>query len=465
MWKLPKINNIEMTFRMAVLLAISCIGCVAENKAQELTKSAAIEDLEFLEAELKEYHPGYQRYSPPDSMAYYFDAVGQELSDMSRLDFYQQVNYLVSKVRCGHTRTRMSSEDRDAFIAANAFLPFTVNLLGGRLYVHQSLNVEQVSPGDEIKMINDLTINKIVKTIFDHLSADGDIKTGKERRTARYFSYYFQLYLANNANTYKLKVEKSGTVTEISIKGQTWAALETIQGLSQPAPLLSLAHEVNYSYLKIGTFGNESLQRNGYDYSKFLKESFTDLKTRGVENLILDIRGNGGGKDEFGALLNSYLLQKPFGYFQQIEVTDAYTGYGNVDHVGDLNLMTSHSGLAVQEVQQNNFKGKLYLLVDGWTFSTAADVASVLENFDRATIIGEETGGGRNGNTSGASKSVILNNSRISVNIPMWKYTTARSEQRDSGRGVIPHYKLKSTIEQLLSSEDAQLDYCLELIK
>jgi C-terminal processing protease CtpA/Prc len=454
-----------MTVKMFIFLAISCCGCASENKAQELTKLDASEDLEMLKAEFEKYHPGYNRYTSPDSMAYYFELVEKNLSDMSKLDFYKQINYLVSKVRCGHTRTRMNSKDNSKFIDSNVFLPFTVNLLNDRLYINQSLNLELVSPGDEIISINGMSVDEIVTTIFDHLSSDGFIETGMQRRTERHFNYFFQLYLANGANTYLLKLEKEGIKREISIKGQTWRDLETIQRLVQSSQLLSIDHDTNFSYLKIGTFSNASLENGGHNFTSFLEKSFAELKAKSVENLILDLRGNGGGKDEFGALLNSYLLQKPFGYFHRIEVTDSYSGYGNLDHVGDQNLMTSHSGLAIQQVQQNNFDGKLYLLVDGWTFSTAADVASVLENLDRAIIIGEETGGGQNGNTSGASKSVILINSGISVNIPMWKYTTARKNQHDSGRGVIPNYRVRPTIEQILNDEDAQLIYCLELIK
>lgn len=57
-----------------------------------------------------------------------------------------------------------------------------------------------------------------------------------------------------------------------------------------------------------------------------------------------------------------------------------------IEHVDALHLMTSHSVLDVQQVKNNNFKGKLYLLVDGWTFSTEAKMPiSIIVTNDQLT--------------------------------------------------------------------------------
>lgn len=39
---------------------------------------------------------------------------------------------------------------------------------------------------------------------------------------------------------------------------------------------------------------------------------FADLKAQGIQNLIIDIRNNGGGDSELGDELLKYLLAKPF---------------------------------------------------------------------------------------------------------------------------------------------------------
>ena len=76
-------------------------------------------------------------------------------------------------------------------------------------------------------------------------------------------------------------------------------------------------------------------------------------------------------------------------------------------------------GLAEQESAANHFQGQIYVLIDGGCFSTCADVASVVKFNNLATsFIGQTTGGGATGNTSGASYTFRGIHTGISVNIP-----------------------------------------------
>ena len=64
------------------------------------------------------------------------------------------------------------------------------------------------------------------------------------------------------------------------------------------------------------------------------------------------------------------------------------------------------------------------------------------KNIGAAAIIGQETGGGACGNTSGSNKTIMLSNSGISVQIQMWGYSSAIKKELPCGRGVIPDYKV-----------------------
>jgi len=127
--------------------------------------------------------------------------------------------------------------------------------------------------------------------------------------------------------------------------------------------------------------------------------------------------------------------------------------------------MTSHNGLDVWHPQPNRFTGNVYVLIDGFSFSTCADVATVMHHHQLATFIGQETGGGYDGNTSGNSKSLILPHSGIRVNVPMWKYTTANPGHSYYGRGVIPDYPTSRTRQALIENTDVELAKALELIQ
>ncbi len=113
---------------------------------------------------------------------------------------------------------------------------------------------------------------------------------------------------------------------------------------------------------------------------------------------------------------------------------------------------------------RHRFTGDVYILTDGWTFSTAADVATVAHHNGLATFIGEETGGGYDGNTSGDSGSIGLPSASFRVRLPKWMYTTANVGHGFPGRGVIPDHHVRPDVQDVLAGRDVELAKALELM-
>ena len=434
--------------------------------SQTLTAQQALEDLNTLQRNLRDYHPGFYRYTTEDSMAYYFKMAQKRVKKSQKVtDLYKEVTHLLSKVRCGHTRPSLPRAANDAFKADQPFLPIAVKYLNKQLFIERMHENGELERGDEILSINGKSTVAITKEIFEHLSADGFIETSKYRLTERNFRYYYQLYIAPDTDRYRLKVKKlDGREVEVSLMGEAWEALESLDLPAAERAVLRLEHREGYSYMKIGTFVSYYLNGAGLDYEDFLESSFAELKEKGSQHLILDLRGNGGGDDNYGALLVSYFAKAPFRYFERIEVTDQYEGYGEIEKQEGRRLMTSHKGLSIWQPQSNRFEGKVYVLTDGRSFSTCADVSTVLHHHGWATLVGEETGGGYDGNTSGYSKTLRLPNSKITVNLPMWMYTTANIGHEYYGRGAIPHVPITQTVEDYLKGKDVVLEKAKALI-
>jgi C-terminal processing protease CtpA/Prc len=196
-----------------------------------------------------------------------------------------------------------------------------------------------------------------------------------------------------------------------------------------------------------------------------LEEGFRRLREEKVPHLVLDLRGNGGGRDMYGATLVSYLCPEPFGYFERITVTPAYAGEGRVEEHDGRRLMLSHDGLQVQQPAAFRFQGDVCILIDGETFSTAADVATVAHANGLATFFGEETGGGYEGNNSGSSEFLRLPNSGVGVNVPHWNYRTAGIAAGHEGRGVEPDFPVRATIEDVLAERDVVMERALEHLR
>lgn len=137
--------------------------------------------------------------------------------------------------------------------------------------------------------------------------------------------------------------------------------------------------------------------------------------------LILDLRGNGGGvfTDATYKMLNEGVIRDPQGGFLVSEKL--------------------HEGVGMQSPGKNPFTGKTFVLTDGISFSTAADVAAVLHNAKKAIFIGEETGRAYEGNTSGLNAQVNSKNSGFRVRIHMYEYWNAVLATK-KGRGTLPDH-------------------------
>src|SRR5690606_11576803 len=87
------------------------------------------------------------------------------------------------------------------------------------------------------------------------------------------------------------------------------------------------------------------------------------------------------------------------------------------DSTGDYRLQDTHPTLNLNYPNPAFFTGKILFLINGNTFSAAADFAALSKELDVGEFIGEETGGTAEGNTSNGEILLTLPNSGIRVGI------------------------------------------------
>jgi hypothetical protein len=228
--------------------------------------------------------------------------------------------------------------------------------------------------------------------------------------------------------------------------------------------------------IRIGGFG-------GNNYPKWMEDTFRILREKGTRVLIIDLRGNGGGNDMYGAMLVSYLTDKPFRYFDHIDVKTIAPSFKEfsdwrADREPQLreNMIANpaggylvppkiHPGVAEQPPGKYPFLGKVFVLIDGGTFSTAADFCAVAHHLKRASFIGEETGGGYYGNNSGMETTLTLPGSKMRVRVPMYEYWNAVPGYDGKRRGTRPDQLCETKVANLLRGVDEQLELALKLGK
>ena len=459
-----------------------CVPVVSGQNA--FNPSELKEDFQLFRTALEEAHPGIYRYETKAAMDESFESIVKELDKpLSQQEFYKILNPVLAKIGCGHTKL-MPSEDKGFMYYYNmeTLFPLKLFLDKNKAYVRYSYDTKvKLEPGTEITAINGIAMGEIIEGLLNNLFSDGHNQTFKYYELNRYFNALFSnFYLEegkahNQFNiTYKYRGKK-GSMSLPSVSYQIVMEHDNAEQNSIPYQLEF--KNAKTALLTIRTFWPDEEK---YNFEAFLKETFTDINAKSIQNLILDLRGNEGGKDAFGALLLSYLVNAEFRYYDKlvlatnerftfVEHAQLPEGYEQlralITQTEDGEFRWEHNGnLAVQTPQENPFKGRVYVLIDGACFSVTSEFCAVANHLDRVSFIGEETGGGYYGNNSGAFAIVTLPNSKMKLGIPLMAYYTAVKDYEFTDRGIVPHYQVQPTIMGILSGKDEIMERTMKIM-
>ena len=154
-----------------------------------------------------------------------------------------------------------------------------------------------------------------------------------------------------------------------------------------------------------------------------------------ADAIIFDLRKNGGGSPSMIRFICSYLFDKP---------THLNTFYWRPS---DRYSETWTDPSLVSKTKEDI---PVFVLTSNYTFSAAEEFTYDLKNLERATIIGETTGGGAH------PGGPMVINQGFYVNVPQGRAINPVTETNWEGIGVEPHIKI---------SADEALSRALELAK
>jgi hypothetical protein len=469
-----------------MLGAIACV-CLAGAEPMQgqgiparLTVAQMRQDLDVVRSALEEAHGALYRFTPKPALDRTFDQLrGRANRDMSRREFFGLVNELLAATGDGHARADQDDSTTAELDRALRF-PLKVALEGTRLIVtsNDTPGDSTIHPGMEILSVNGHSVNEMVARIMPTIRRDGFVETG--RRATFNSSFPFRYWL--NIDTlpqYTITARATdGTTLSTTLTGVLAAGRSSnnpvnaayragLAKIGEPTQNISLRFvgDSQVALLKIRSFVGDG-------FLAALDSTMRLAVDRRPAAMILDLRGNGGGTDMYGAKLVSQFTDKPFRYFDHIHLTSIAPSFatwlprtfestkaGTTPHPGGGYRVKPdlHEGVAEQSPAARPFLGKLVVLIDGGTFSTSADVTAVLRSMNRATFIGEETGGTYEGNTSGLNASIILPNSRVKVFVQMYGYVNA-VRPGPKGRGTLPDIEMVRTTAETLRGVDGVLD-------
>jgi Peptidase family S41 len=410
-------------------------------------------DFTLLKEALQREHAGLYRYKNENKFTQLSDSLFQALNhSMNQFEFGALIRFFLSSIEDGHTGSNLPSELMQYYSEHIKMFPIQLYFVDKRSFVLCS-EFNELPPETELLSIDGKSINDIRKVLFRYLSSDGTIETKKYwTLNSEAFQFLYSWVFGEKSNYTIAYRNAAGEIKSIDLKADFIKESCAPNGHGNNNNYLQLEHKPNnIAILTIRTFSSERLRQTNEDFITFLQSTFTEIKSKKVDKLIIDLRDNGGGDDEYGALLYSYLTDKSFRYFASIESTTRKFE------------VKDHRNLAVQNPSVNNFKKEVVFVINGLCFSTTADFCAIAKSDKRGKFVGEETGGAYNGNTSGETFKMSLPNSNINIAIPKNMYKNAVRKAKHHDRGVIPDYIIIPTISDKIQNKDVQLDYTLEL--
>lgn len=475
-----------------------------EQRASCIPPEQLKEDVDFAYSKLQQMHPQLYWYIPKKELDHKFDSLKQTINEpLTPLQFYFKLQPVVAGIREGHLSLRIprrkftKKEVKKLDQKKGLFSRFEYYISGDRMFITENRDsIENIQPGTEILSINHIPVSDYIKKYRSLISSDGYNTTFQP-----YFlkDLFFGYYTAENGLTDKATLEtlykgEKHTYT-LSRESKSDTDLEKDKEMNKRTPdkklndyvAASNSYNRSFKFLdKDSTIAYIKVKSFSREYSdEFYKKTFAKIKNAKSEYLIIDVRNNYGGSLYEINNLYSYLTDKPFTLIKPSQVTSkdiplrtnyfrkssplnyaikslSYPSYFFAQafstYKKDGKVFYKMKADKPTKPNKGAFHGKVFVLINGGSFSASSIITAKLKNDKRATLVGEETGGANDGTVAGFYSYQKLPNSEIRFPIGLL-LVQPNIDFSDTKKGVVPDVEVKESMQDIIDKKDPQLDW------
>ncbi|WP_161964048.1 S41 family peptidase [Chitinophaga flava] len=441
--------------------------------------AAVISMINDLAKELEQGHPGYYRYHSGSSTHQYLDSLKSTITtdSLTEPDIYRKLKPFIARIGCLHTALSLP----DAYVShlnqQPNLLPLQVMFENNQAIVTANYSGQpEPAPGTVLTAINGKSTLSILDKILPAIPSDGYNLTLKYKALYHQFPLWYRSMISPDT-TFILTTADNKTIT---LKGTRFIDIAHGGFLQEPTYTRTLDFRINgnIAILTIHSFAASDIKKSGQHFSRFIDSAFLQLRQQGIRQLIIDLRGNTGGTDGNAVYFTRHFFENPFRYWERITVTPAIArqikGIArlfyrkpvlvNGEYQWQRSKITREFNYyATQQPATNTYTGKTFVLIDGFCMSSCADATAVLSAHRKAVFIGEETGGGYQGNNSGMMPAVKLRPTRMMLTVPLQRYVTAVDSTVNKGHGTMPDYVVPLTAKAAIEKKDQPMELALRL--
>lgn len=462
------------------LLFLSSTFSQADFYTKTYTPQQLQEDFQTYRDVLTALHPSLYWYTPKSELDSIWQNIATQIEQpLSKQAFYQLLASATAKINCGHTGNVANlgkSMDKN--------MPFLCRYTNGKLYLHKDFSTA-TEPMKVIRTINGHTTNDLLHQLASTQGTDGFIETPNPLVFNSPYRFSYRYHLRYDEDTYQITFEDGTSITRYPVS--TDSLKQWYASPKRPPIRGDIDTKTKIATLTINTFDKSAFKREKLKFKKAIKTFFKAMQTEKADHLIIDLRNNGGGEDNYASFVYRYLTNTAFQYYKQMEAMPLPYPEAIADQVYlplevrnglvrrffirekdgryFVKVTPRTKGVGTQKAAKRAFLGQVYFLTSGDTYSAAAELTAFAKVQRPNTVfIGQETGGAMQGNTSAIFAYLTLKHSNISTYIPLVRYTMNIDGVME-GRGVIPDHIMSATAADILANKDVEMETALRLIE
>jgi hypothetical protein len=412
------------------------------------TQAEAQEDLMVLFRELRENHFDlYARRSAGDYDRHYEALLEEVDGPIPRAPFHLMLHRMLAYGNVGHAKTEVALLDGLAHVQhGGQVIPLSIRYHGDDMILEEwADDSAALPPGATITSLGGLKLREFETRARALISADTDrlLRAQLEQGLPIYLYLLF-------GDIEDLEI---GFVRPDGMRGTHRVPARSYQELTALAEARPVKRpefdgasrafhplDDDVFYLRPGPFsatqkerGEEAAAYAVDGFRAFIDDAFAALAESEAGNLVIDLRRNEGGDVSFSDLLISRIADRPFTFASRYAVRAgehtkiAWSGYD-----GPTETITGRvaRGIAdaeaggtfevdlplVPPAKKDRFEGRVWVLVNRHSYSNAAVVAALVQDYGFGTLMGESTAD--LATTYGAVESFTLPNSEAVVYYP-----------------------------------------------
>jgi len=484
---------VKVLLRTTILLYIflfpyrvSAIDDVADNAERLYSVNEVREDFSYLYETLQiSSYDLFLNTKKPEYDSAFRQVLDSISGPMSLLEVSRLFQPFVILAGFSHCALEFPSEPyRQFYQNGGHWFPFEIIFQGDKVLIAANWSEnENIEPGDEILTVDGIDIQQLIAQIFLVTQGENEYAKRALLEIGSFMDRWWYVFGDFRSGTVGIR-KHGGQRQDFQIEGIDLAQWRqkspTVQspGFIKDGRAFKFIGDV--AYLRPGIFLNKESRDittqktfdNG-EFLDFIESVFTRIAGRGVHQLIIDIRGNNGGDNSFSDPMIAYFANQPFRIASKFsvrtsEVTKSFWKDVDIAKFQELKrLILSHEngtrfdidlGETMPRNDELSFTGNVVVLIDRFSFSNAAVVAAIVQDYGFGTLVGEETS--YTPSSCAAIHQFNLPNTNISAVYP--KACSIRPNGDKSIRGVVADHVIS---DNLFTEEDEILTVALKLIE